>query len=92
MGDEAPNYLCHSLQLKFASGQIIDLQGDSEPWQGKYFSYSPPPDFYVHELKFDGDGRLSSVAGIRTDEMDFPPMEAPPVQEGKKKCCPCGPF
>lgn len=86
-----PKYLCHSLQLEFQSGQVLTFQGhsDAEVWRGKYFSYTPPDDFYIHQLKFDGEGQLSSVVGIRTEEMDFPPMEMPEIEEGKKKCCGC---
>ena len=92
MIEEASKFLCNGLQLEFASGQVIEFQGELEAGQGPQFSYNAPEDFYIHQIRFDGNGKLSSVAGIRLDEdqMECPPMDVPEVQtQPKKKCCCC---
>jgi hypothetical protein len=91
MSDIASRFLCNSLQLEFASGQVIDFAGELEAGKGQYFSYDAPDDFYIHQIRFNGEGKLSSVAGIRLNEMECPPLEVPEVQttKPKKKCCCC---
>jgi len=84
---DVPPYLCHSLQLEFESGQIIECQGNHNDWKGKYFEWSMPDDYYVTELHFrQGIGRPTAVSGISTTELeglDINDLVLPTIQNRK---------
>jgi hypothetical protein len=86
--DAAP-YLCHSLKLEFGSGQVIEFEGYENDYEGKYFSYDIPTDFYLNQLYFQ-DGKLSGVAGVRTNIDDSDGLDPPGIENrGKNSCRPC---
>jgi hypothetical protein len=66
----ATRYLCHTLNLQFASGQSMSFASRHRPWQGDEFSYTMPSQslFLVNKLIFDTvqgcrgfDGSVTSV-------------------------------
>jgi len=66
----APNYLCHSLAIRFQSGQVIKLEGNHIGWRGDSFSTRETTmldgNFYVTGLEFVG-GLCTGVQGRKTD-------------------------
>jgi hypothetical protein len=95
-------YLCHTLNLEFASGQIIKFVGSYNDWKGPYFSYSMPGDFYANQLEFaparigsrGPGGFLAGVSGVRTYE-DAADLESPEIKNKNlpcwDQCCCCLP-
>lgn len=63
-----PQYLCHSLSLKFASGQVISFGTGPAEWKGNLFSVEVPTDsFYMNKLKFE-DGQCIGLEGLQTTD------------------------
>lgn len=63
---ESP-YLCHTLRLEFASGQVIQFASQHSPWRGEEFQFNLGQDhlLYVNELRFRG-GRCTGFSGVST--------------------------
>lgn len=45
-------FLCHTLQLKMASGRTIAFESKHAPWKGEPFSYSLPPNALLSHVSF----------------------------------------
>jgi hypothetical protein len=69
LAEGIPDYLCHTLNLQFASGQFMSFASHHLPWRGKEFSYIvTSPTFLVNRIVFQRgrgcqgfDGELTSV-------------------------------
>ena len=65
--DCRPSYLCHSLQIRFASGQEIGFSSHHHPWKGKPFDYRVEVDapLFINEIWLQ-DGQCLGLRGVRT--------------------------
>eukprot|EP00539_Tryblionella_compressa_P008140 CAMPEP_0178761924 /NCGR_PEP_ID=MMETSP0744-20121128/16266_1 /TAXON_ID=913974 /ORGANISM="Nitzschia punctata, Strain CCMP561" /LENGTH=296 /DNA_ID=CAMNT_0020416563 /DNA_START=250 /DNA_END=1140 /DNA_ORIENTATION=+ len=58
-------FLCHTLTLKMASGQIIEFASQHEPWKGEPFSFSVPETALVHHISFR-DGKCAGITAAES--------------------------
>lgn len=56
-------FLCHTLQLKMASGRTIAFESKHTPWKGEPFSYSLPPNALLSHVSFQ-EGNCVGVTAV----------------------------
>ena len=58
-------WLCHTVELEFASGKSIRYEAKHEPWRGEPFSYKVPQPCLVYRITF-GHGQQKDMRGLIT--------------------------
>lgn len=66
LANSGVRFLCHRLDLEFASGQTMSFASKYIPWKGERFSYLVNQPFLVTKLNFERDVGCVGFDGLQT--------------------------